>query len=130
MYQITDPCYGDSGGPLAVWRAGQWQLVGVLEVLSSQLMVLRLLVGVLYIGDSGYGNQSGNGGMANDVAVTGRAKNYAQIIIEISILLQGEGFNCETNETSGDGSWSNVAAQKDWILNQLVPERRTGLQQI
>ena len=56
MYQITDPCYGDSGGPLAVWRAGQWQLVGVLEVLSSQLMVLRLLVGVLYIGDSGYGN--------------------------------------------------------------------------
>ena len=93
-------------------------------------MVLRLLVGVLYIGDSGYGNQSGNGGMANDVAVTGRAKNYAQIIIEISILLQGEGFNCETNETSGDGSWSNVAAQKDWILDQLVPERRTGLQQI
>jgi len=66
--KITDPCYGDSGGPLAVWRAGQWQLVGVLE---------------------------------------------------------GEGFNCETNETSGDGSWSNVATQKDWILDQLVPERRT-----
>ena len=59
MYQITDPCYGDSGGPLAVWRAGQWQLVGVLEVLSSLVMVLRLLVGVLYIhsdGDSGCGD--------------------------------------------------------------------------
>jgi len=66
--KITDPCYGDSGGPLAIWRADQWQLVGVLE---------------------------------------------------------GEGFNCATNETHGDGSWSNVAAQKDWILDQLLPERRT-----
>ena len=46
---------------------------------------------------------------------------------ESIILSQGEGFNCETNETSGDGSWSNVAAQKDWILDQLVPERRTGV---
>ena len=32
MLKITDPCYGDSGGPLAIWRAGHWQLVGVLEV--------------------------------------------------------------------------------------------------
>ena len=32
VLKITDPCYGDSGGPLAIWRAGHWQLVGVLEV--------------------------------------------------------------------------------------------------
>ena len=33
FFKITDPCYGDSGGPLAIWRDNQWQLVGVLEVL-------------------------------------------------------------------------------------------------
>ena len=32
LSKITDPCYGDSGGPLAIWRDNQWQLVGVLEV--------------------------------------------------------------------------------------------------
>ena len=67
-----------------------------------------------------------NGGAGNDVAATSGVKSYVKIMTEISILLQGEGFNCETNETSGDGSWSNVAAQKDWILDQLVPERRAG----
>ena len=30
---ITDPCDGDSGGPLAIMRDGRWQLVGVLKVI-------------------------------------------------------------------------------------------------
>ena len=56
-----------------------------------------------------------------DVAVTDRVKNDENMLI-----FEGEGFNCATNETHGDGSWSNVAAQKDWILDQILPERRTG----
>ena len=30
--RITDPCEGDSGGPLFIERGGQWELVGVLKV--------------------------------------------------------------------------------------------------
>ena len=30
--RITDPCDGDSGGPLFVERDGHWELVGVLQV--------------------------------------------------------------------------------------------------
>ena len=30
--KITDPCKGDSGGPLAIKRNGEWQLVRVLFV--------------------------------------------------------------------------------------------------
>ena len=81
-----------------------------------QLMVVRLLI-----------HECLTARVHHDLAVTGGVKI---IMTEISILIQGEGFNCETNETSGDGSWSNVAAQKDWILDQLDPERRTGLDQI
>ena len=33
--RVTDPCKGDSGGPLAIQRNGQWELVGVLEVSVS-----------------------------------------------------------------------------------------------
>ena len=32
---ITDPCDGDSGGPLAILRDGRWQLVGVLKVIRD-----------------------------------------------------------------------------------------------
>ena len=31
--KITDTCEGDSGGPLAVKKGGQWELVGVLQVM-------------------------------------------------------------------------------------------------
>ena len=40
--------------------------------------------------------------------------------------LKGEGYNCRTDRTSGDGSWSNVAAQRNWILKQLVPGGAKG----
>ena len=30
--RVTDPCKGDSGGPLAIQRDGVWELVGVLKV--------------------------------------------------------------------------------------------------
>ena len=32
---ITDPCDGDSGGPLAILHDGGWQLVGVLKVIQD-----------------------------------------------------------------------------------------------
>ena len=67
--RITDPCKGDSGGPLAVRRNREWQLVGVLK---------------------------------------------------------GEGYNCRDNQTTGDGLWSNVAAQREWILRQLQPQNGNG----
>ena len=34
--------------------------------------------------------------------------------------MQGEGYNCITNKTAGDGEWSNVAAQRRWIERRLV----------
>jgi len=67
--RITDPCKGDSGGPLAMKRGGEWELVGVLK---------------------------------------------------------GEGYNCRRNEFNGDGLWSNVASQRNWILRQLQPQGSRG----
>ena len=32
---------------------------------------------------------------------------------------QGEGYNCLTNRTSGDGLWSNVVSQRDWVLGHI-----------
>ena len=31
--------------------------------------------------------------------------------VTIKIKIQGEGFDCRTNKTGGDGEWSNVAVQ-------------------
>jgi len=67
--RITDPCDGDSGGPLFIERDGHWELVGVLK---------------------------------------------------------GEGFDCRTNKTAGDGEWSNVAVQRRWIQRRLVPGAGKG----
>ena len=39
---------------------------------------------------------------------------------------QGEGFDCRTNKTAGDGEWSNVAAQRKWIENRLIPGAGKG----
>ena len=44
-----------------------------------------------------------------------------------SANFQGEGFNCRTNKTSGDGEWSNVAAQRKWIENRLIPGAGKGV---
>ena len=54
---------GDAGGPLACWRDGVWEIVGVLK---------------------------------------------------------GEGCDCRTNTTNGDGQWSSVAVQRTWVFNQLT----------
>ena len=40
--------------------------------------------------------------------------------------VQGEGFDCRTNKINGDGEWSNVAAQKQWIENRLIPGAGKG----
>ena len=42
--RVTDPCKGDSGGPLAIQRNGQWELVGVLEVSALGIYILTILV--------------------------------------------------------------------------------------
>ena len=95
MLKITDPCYGDSGGPLAIWRAGHWQLVGVLEV----FLYFRVCICII--------------GADWSTILKGRGIQLFFFLLFFSdFSLKGEGFNCETNETSGDGSWSNVATQK------------------
>ena len=65
--RLTDPCKGDSGGPLAIKRNGEWELVGVLKVNTY------LSQGGRYIA---------------------------------TMIFQGEGYDCRTNTTSGDGKWS------------------------
>ena len=40
---------------------------------------------------------------------------------------QGEGFDCRTNKTAGDGEWSNVAVQRRWIQRRLVPGAGKGV---
>ena len=37
----------------------------------------------------------------------------------VHILLKGEGYNCRTNTSSGDGSWSNVVSQRNWVLGHI-----------
>ena len=32
---------------------------------------------------------------------------------------KGEGYNCRTNRSSGDGLWSNVVSQRDWVLGHI-----------
>ena len=36
------------------------------------------------------------------------------------VISQGEGYDCETNEFGGDGSWSNVVAQREWVLGHIA----------
>ena len=33
--EVADPCDGDSGGPLLIWRQGSWEVVGTLKVYIS-----------------------------------------------------------------------------------------------
>ena len=56
--------------------------------------------------------------------------NHQKLSFYSPPIPQGEGYNCQTNETSGDGSWSNVASQRDWILDQMQPEKRTGSSEV
>merc|ERR1719192_2518565 len=34
-------------------------------------------------------------------------------------VLNGEGYDCETNTFNGDGRWSNVVSQRDWVLGHI-----------
>merc|ERR1719430_647795 len=38
---------------------------------------------------------------------------------ELGGVLKGEGYDCRTNRTNGDGQWSSVAEQRKWIWMQL-----------
>ena len=45
---------------------------------------------------------------------------------KIDRKVQGEGYDCRTNKTNGDGEWSNVAVQRRWIERRLVPGAGKG----
>ena len=34
--------------------------------------------------------------------------------------IQGNGYDCATNLTNGDGSWSNVVSQREWVLDHIT----------
>ena len=36
------------------------------------------------------------------------------------VSTQGDGYDCATNLTSGDGSWSNVVSQREWVLGHIT----------
>ena len=38
----------------------------------------------------------------------------------IILPIQGDGYDCRTNQTSGDGSWSNVVSQREWVLGHIA----------
>ena len=81
---ITDPCDGDSGGPLAILRDGRWQLVGVLKVIQD-------------------------------------------FPVESRMYHQGEGYDCGRDSFNGDGLWSNVAGQREWVESQMLDGLTLGL---
>ena len=41
--------------------------------------------------------------------------------------IQGGGFDCADNSTSGDGEWNNVVSQRQWIRQQMQAGGPTGL---
>ena len=84
---ITDPCDGDSGGPLAILRDGRWQLVGVLKVI----------------------------------------REFPQEDKVESRMFQGEGYDCARDSFNGDGLWSNVAGQREWVQSQMLEGLTLGL---
>ena len=51
---------------------------------------------------------------------------YLMLGKKIDRKIQGEGYNCRTNKTNGDGEWSNVAVQRRWIERRLVPGAGKG----
>ena len=41
--------------------------------------------------------------------------------------IQGGGFDCADNSTSGDGEWNNLVSQRQWIRQQMQAGGPTGL---
>ena len=42
-------------------------------------------------------------------------------------MFQGEGYDCGRDSFNGDGLWSNVAGQREWIESQLLEGLTLGV---
>ena len=42
-------------------------------------------------------------------------------------MFQGEGYDCARDSFNGDGLWSNVAGQREWVESQLLEGLTLGL---
>ena len=77
-------------------------------------------------GDSGGPLIIDNGGQPLLVGVLRVTISVLQCKFNLNMTLwenlqpQGDGYNCRTNLTSGDGSWSNVVSQKEWVLGHIT----------
>ena len=40
---------------------------------------------------------------------------------------QGEGYDCGRDSFNGDGLWSNVAGQREWVESQMLDGLTLGL---
>ena len=72
-------------------------------------------------GDSGGPLIIDNGGQPLLVGVLEVKLLYCQDDKRMLFIIspKGEGFNCRTNRSSGDGLWSNVVSQRDWVLEHI-----------
>ena len=70
-------------------------------------------------GDSGGPLIIEKGGQHLLIGVLEVIENHKKTKVKIFEFFQGEGYNCRTNTSSGDGSWSNVVSQRDWILGHI-----------
>ena len=42
-------------------------------------------------------------------------------------MFQGEGYDCARDSFNGDGLWSNVAGQREWVESQMLEGLTLGL---
>ena len=42
-------------------------------------------------------------------------------------MFQGEGYDCAKDTFNGDGLWSNVAGQREWVESQMMEGLTLGL---
>ena len=42
-------------------------------------------------------------------------------------MFQGEGYDCGRDSFNGDGLWSNVAGQREWVESQMLDGLTLGL---
>jgi len=105
-----------------------WGLTGYNERLSPELRSLNLTI-TSVMGIWLYTSNFDSTGRITD---TCRGDSGGPLFIErngqveLVGVLKGEGFDCRTNKTNGDGEWSNVAEQRKWIENILIPGAGKG----